>query len=327
MVIKITRIDERGNVYFDTESFKTKCFVLGDSLLLCNDERTFHEIPFHSGLYCKMFEPVLVEKDDTIFLAIRHGNAAKKYGLRVGQQVKLLLNVKGGFWEKENAYSFEEIIDRELYKNEEDYANFRPLFLGKKNLYRSSSPFDNAYGRAESVLSCIEEYKIKTIIDMADSEAELNNLVCVANAKTQEVVKRQTIFAIGDDTGLFSREFEQSVLLAMRALIVAETPCLIHCRAGKRRSGFICAILQALYGMSAEQIMDDYMVSYKNNNGITYGDNPKRYEYLKVDTIYKILTHINGPELEYLGQSTKEYLNKIGLSAKEIASLELIVHQ
>ena len=177
--------------------------------------------------------------------------------------------------------------------------------------YRSSSPVDNAYNRASSAIFCVEKYKIRTIIDIADSQKELDNLIDVLDNEMRLAICARKIFAIGDDSGLYSQNFSESVATAMRLIISV-----------KRRSGFTCAIIQALCGMSADQIMEDYMLSYKNNNKITYSDNPKRYEYLKNDTIKEILHYINGMDLCHLRKTTEQYLVRIGLSSEEILLLE-----
>lgn len=318
---KVIFIDESGNVYLENRDFERSGFGLGDSLTVTIGELILDEIPFHSGLYCKMFGTVLIRRDDAVFLAIRNGNAKEKYNLSKGQSVYVDLCIPGGYWEKENAYSFTEISDQKLYDSVESFANFRPLFHGTNHFYRSSSPVDDAYCRAESVRQCVKKYGIKTIIDMADTIEEYNNLSLLLNGSGVKILQKCKVYPIGDDSGLYSIKFEQSVLAVMRIILEAEMPCMIHCRAGKRRSGFICAILQSLHGVSDKEIMSDYMVSYKNNNGITYNDNPSRYEYLKNDTIKKILYHINGVDLNDLVKTTKKYLKRIGMSNGEIEKL------
>ena len=321
MMATIIQVDEYGNAYFDATDFNMIDFSLGDALLMRIGEKKF-EIPFYSGPYCKMNESTLIRKKDKIFLSIRHGCAVKKYNLHIGQHVTFFLLFSKKYWEKENAYSFEEITDKSTYETNEEFANFRSILPHGGLFYRSSSPVDNTYNRSSSVISCIEKYKVSTIIDMADSQEELDNLINELDDETRSIIRTRRIFAIGDDSGLYSQSFSESVAIAMRLIISAKTPCLIHCRAGKRRSGFTCAIIQALYGMSADKIMEDYMFSYKNNNKITFSDNPKRYEYLKNDTIKAILHHINGTDLCHLRETTEQYLIHLGLSSEEISLLE-----
>lgn len=321
MKTRIVFIDEKGNAHLENKDFKGGIFNLGDSLTITVNEQTLEKVPFHSGLYCKMFGTVLVLKDNTVFLAIRNGSAKEKYNLYKGQNIYIDLKLHGYYWEKENAYSFTEISDRKFYESEESFANFRPLFQDSNHFYRSSSPVDDAYHRAKSVRSCVKKFGIKTIINMADTAKEYNDLVTLLDDDEIDVLRNCKIYPIGNESGLYSKEFEYSILTAMKLIIESETPCMIHCRAGKRRSGFVCAILQPLYGMSAEEIMSDYMISYENNNRITYDDNPKRYDYLKDDTIKKILHHINGANLNDLINSTIKYLEKLGLSHNEIKKL------
>lgn len=133
LITKIVQIDQRGNVFLDTKNFELEGFNLGDSLSVNSSSGKINGIPFYSGLYCKMFDSVLVAKNGTIYLAIRHGDAAKKYNLYVGQQLELFLNIPGYFWEKENAYSFEKITDRTLYEDVDAFANFRPLLPGRRH--------------------------------------------------------------------------------------------------------------------------------------------------------------------------------------------------
>ena len=321
MMTTITQSDEYGNAYFDITDFHVANFNLGDALLMKIGKKTI-EIPFYSGPYCKMKEPTLIRRNGKIFLSIRHGCAIKEYNLHIGQHVSFFLLSSKKYWEKENAYSFKEVTDKSAYDTDEEFANFRPILPNNDRFYRSSSPVDNAYNRASSAILCVEKYKIRTIIDVADSQKELDNLIDVLDNEMRLAICARKIFAIGDDSGLYSQNFSESVATAMRLIISVKTPCLIHCRAGKRRSGFTCAIIQALCGMSADQIMEDYMLSYKNNNKITYSDNPKRYEYLKNDTIKEILHYINGMDLCHLRKTTEQYLVRIGLSSEEILLLE-----
>ncbi len=326
MRTKVVFIDEDGSAYLENKDFESSGFNLGDSLSIDLGKQILDRIPFYSGLYCRVYDTVLVSKSNATFLTVRNGNAKEKYNLYEGQVIVINLCAHGEYWEKENAYSFNEVSNRLLYNSTESFANFRPLFRDTNSFYRSSSPVDDTYFRAESVRYCIKKYGIITIIDMADTIDEYNNMLALLDKNESGILQKCKVYPIGNDSGLYSKKFERSVLMATKLIIESEMPCMIHCRAGKRRSGFVCAILQSLYGMTNEEIMSDYMLSYKNNNGITYEDNPDRYEYLKRDTIKKILHHINGAEFNDLVNSTKEYLNRIGLGYDEIGLLMAKLH-
>lgn len=324
MKIKVSGVKENGDIDFDVslKSLESSGIKLGDAISLEIPGGRIEKIPLHSGPYCKMFATVLIVNDRSARLTVRGGNASREYHLKKNQEVNLELAGRKLFWEKENAYSFKEIRDKTLYENIESFANFRPLFSGGKMFFRSSSPVDDAYGRASAVIDCITKYKIATIINVADSYSEFLDLMSTTDKRTRDILLKRCIVATGDDSGLFSEKFERSLVFALKSIIELRGPFLIHCRAGKRRSGFVCAVLQGLAGMSATEIEADYMISYKNNNGVVFSDNPSRYEYLRNDTIRKMLRHINGERYDNLIHSTEDYLQKIGMDVTEIIALE-----
>lgn len=324
MKIKVASISSNGNINLDVciKDLESLGIRLGDAIDLETPCGKLEEIPLHSGLYCKMFDTVLIADCNAVFLAIRGGSAAEKFHLKVGQKIDLTLSKRRLFWEKENAYSFREITDASLYEGIEPFANFRSLFPNGTMFFRSSSPIDDAYGRAGAVIACIKKYGIRVVIDVADSSNEFADLLLMMDERTQDMLSECIFVVVGDDSGLYSKQFESSVSGSIRAIINLEGPFLIHCRAGKRRSGFVCAVLQGLVGMMASEIELDYMISYKNNNGIVYGDNPRRYEYLRDDTIRRILRHVNGEQCDDLARSSAKYLRKIGMKTDEIAILK-----
>ena len=314
---KIVHIDTAGNASLEIKrkDLALQNINLGDAVYLRVDTALVKDLPCLSGHYCASLKPVLLSKPNGIVISVRHGDARQSFGLKEGQEVTIGLSQPQKYWEQENAYSFSEIKKRLNTMSLEAFANFRPLFKNSDQFYRSSSPFDNAYGRAKSVVQCVNKYQIRTIIDVADSAADFHQNLLTAHIKSKKLLCGCKIYPVGDDSGLFSAQFQNTVRRALELIVDNRGPFLIHCRAGKRRSGFICAILQGLAGMSADAIMDDYMISYRNNNGVTFENNRGRYEYLKADTIGKILTHINGPNLSGdLRYSTSIYLRSIGLS-------------
>lgn len=324
LVSKVKKLNKTGDIILDisAKQLKKNGFSPGDSIHLEICSSSVKNVPVYTGQYCKMDETVLLAKRERVAISVRRGDAAKRYSAKIGSEVKLEVQKKGKFWEKENAYSFKEIRSRSRYLSEESFANFRPLFKGGNMFFRSSSPFDDAYGRSKSVLACTKKYSVRTIIDTADSEEELGALLKSMDQEQKNECRRYEIFAIGDDSGLYSKEFQATVLRAISIIAENDGPFLIHCRAGKRRSGFVCAVLQGLAGMSKSAIEYDYMISYANNNGISPRKNPRRYEYLRLDTIDMILRFINDGDLSNLSLTTEKYLRSIGVSQPTIYILK-----
>lgn len=61
-----------------------------------------------------------------------------------------------------------------------------------------------------------------------------------------------------------SQKFADKLVEDLRQMIVQDGPYLIHCTEGKDRTGFTCALLEALCGASYDEMLDDYMISYDN---------------------------------------------------------------
>ena len=71
-----------------------------------------------------------------------------------------------------------------------------------------------------------------------------------------------------------------------------KSPYIIQCDAGKKRTGFVCLILEMLSGTSYINIVNDYLESYKNNNGFLA--NPEIAKDIEVQKIQKLIYYING---------------------------------
>ena len=70
--------------------------------------------------------------------------------------------------------------DRDAFESDEIFASFRPLKGGslKENLlFRSFSPIDNTWQRAKYADELCEKYGIRCIVNPADSEEKLQELL------------------------------------------------------------------------------------------------------------------------------------------------------
>ena len=66
---------------------------------------------------------------------------------------------------------------------------------------------------------------------------------------------------------------------AFRFIISHEPPFLIHCNEGKDRTGLVCILIEALLKANVDEIVHDYMLSYKNYYKIA--ENDYEYQYLR----------------------------------------------
>ena len=96
-----------------------------------------------------------------------------------------------------------------------------------------------------------------------------------------------------------------------------------QCLKGTDRTGFFCAILECLMGASYDEIVDDYMVTYYNWNGVTKDD--KAYQIIADKNIINTLKTVFGTDdLKNADLQTEAhtYLLNIGLSEKEIEDIK-----
>lgn len=214
---KIKRVSKSGDVILEvpTDKLLASGFTPGDSVNVVIGSTRIKDTPLFSGPYCKTMGTTLITTNGKTSLSVRHGDAAKQYKVIVGDQVTIELSEVGRFWEKENAYSFKEIRDKTYYWDQETFANFRPLFNNGTQFFRASSPVDNAYGRAKATLYCAKKYRIKTIINTADSEEDFNTMIDSLSPTRKKAISRYNVFPIGNDAGLFSEEFQNTVVLSM----------------------------------------------------------------------------------------------------------------
>lgn len=98
---------------------------------------------------------------------------------------------------------------------------------------------------------------------------------------------------------------------------------LIHCKEGKDRAGFVCAVLECLMGASAAEVVEDYMETFFNYYGV--GKGSYEYDAIAQGNIIKTLktafgiSDLNDADLAACAQ---DYLLSIGMSSDEISRLK-----
>ena len=189
---------------------------------------------------------------------------------------------------------------RSDFRTDEEFANFRALIVNNKestNFFRSASSTSNRYGRAETVKKVMQKNGIKTVIDLSDLQCECR-----------------------------SEQFGYSIVLLLNEAMKKPGPYIVQCESGKKRTGFLCIILEALSGTAYENIFKDYLESYKNNNGLDPVGSPeavKRIIQQKIDSqIEYIMRYDNNTGLVNIKQAAISYLLHFGMTAAEIANLQ-----
>ncbi len=115
-----------------------------------------------------------------------------------------------------------------------------------------------------------------------------------------------------------------------RLMVSTDEPLLCHCFLGKDRTGVLCALLLDAAGVSRENILKDYSLSYplsmdfldreiKGKTGLIWEQDVSR---LRSDKLYISKT------MDYIDEAfggTKGYLKHIGLTEDEISKVEHII--
>ncbi|MFH9350345.1 tyrosine-protein phosphatase [Kitasatospora sp. NPDC017646] len=137
-------------------------------------------------------------------------------------------------------------------------------------LYRSAQPYPAADG---AVVAQLRSCDIRTIVDLRDpretrpadwAAAEAAGIAVVAapvNPATDALTARMATMTTAADLGEFYLLLAESAPEAVAAAVEATTrpgAVLLHCAAGKDRTGLLTALLLDLLGVPAERIVDDY---------------------------------------------------------------------
>ena len=203
-----------------------------------------------------------------------------------------------------------------------EFANFRPVTttgMGKGILYRSSSPVNPEINRSAQATAAAEAAGIRTVMNLADAESTL------ASYEGYEGSWYSTLNVIPLNLGVdfVADDFRSGLAEGFRFIASHEGPYLVHCNEGKDRAGFASAILECLMGATAEEVVADYMVTYYNYYGVA--DGTDQYNVIASSNIVKSLSTAFGVDDFYsvdLAKEAEEYLEDIGMTEDEIASLK-----
>ncbi len=290
---------------------------------------------------------VLIDEDagvDSTTLAIYMGDLATTIGIATKEEigtdpgyvwhytegvaepvsVSIEMKEKGGYNDQLLIHQLTGSINREDYPDltDAEFANFRMIKMGDipaGRLYRSSSPVNPDIGRNTYADAASKEAGIKTIINLADYEETMHSY----EGFDKSYYSKQDIIALNLSLDFASDAFRSGFADGLRYLTTKEGPYLVHCHEGKDRSGFVCAVLECLMGGTKDEVIDDYMITFKNYYGVEPGT--EKYDIIVNNSITKTLcttfglTTLDGVDLKSCAET---YLLGIGLTQDEIVALK-----
>lgn len=327
---KVAEIEKYGHARLDItiEDFSSAGFALGDVVTVTAGSFS-GDMPYLNGYYVDRGEAMLraYPGHAAIAVCINYGKFAEAAGLSVGDPVTINLKEKAGALALQEINNLEYTNDRADAPSDAAFANFRPIKEGR--LCRSASPVDNQYGRAACADALIREAGVRTVMNLANTEAEIEN--CFAGADYASPYYRELylsgqVIVLGLPINFDSDEFGEGIVQGFAFLADRETPYLVHCMEGKDRAGFAAMMLEMLMGWSENEIVADYMVSYANYYGIEAGT--EKYVMIAEKNVKEMMRAVaglaQGASLEGTDwkASAEAYLTKHGMTESTLKALE-----
>ncbi len=256
------------------------------------------------------------------------GNTVFTYNEGIEEPVgaAISLRKKGGYYTEWFSRQVTMQYERDAYPDLSDaeFANFREITtagIAPKTVYRSSSPVNEDISRNLFADAAAREAGIKSVINLADSQESMEAYPTWAESYygTLNIIPLNlTVNVLGD-------EFKAGLAEGVRFIAENEGPFLVHCNEGKDRAGFFSAVIEALMGAPADEIVADYMTTYANYYGVEPGT--EKYDAIVRSNIAKTLASsfeiedIADPDVD-LAAEAEEYCLEIGLTADEIAAIK-----
>lgn len=317
------------------EDFANAGFEFGDSCdVAFSNGYTISDVPYYTGYYVKTGDPVIVAypKNDYVLVANNNRGLWTTAELNDECTVTITLNTAGKYLATSEALSQSYSPERSDYQSDEQFANFRALSGGSMRenfIYRGASPVDNSRGRAAITDSLVERAGIRCIIDLADSDEDMQGYFAAddfASDYTKTLYEQGRDIVLSMGANFDSEEYKQSVAAGMRQLLKYGGPAYIHCMEGKDRTGFVCLVLEALCGAGYDELCADYMATYANYYGITKEKTPDRYQAvvsLYFDSFIEYLVGSDAATWQTADYpaAAREYLTACGMTEQEIEQL------
>ena len=303
----ITSFEKYGHAVLNipVQDLLSSGFELGDGVTVeFSNGYKLKDIPFYNGYYVKKGEALLRAYPGHKFAAvcINYGKINEIGGLKEGNACTIRLTSKGRYFREQALNSLSYSDKRSDYESDEVFANFRNVRvgdMGANKLYRSASPIDNSHSRAMYADQLIQGARVSLVLNLADSRNDINRYTEKDDFRSSYYIRlfdSGRVLPLSLAVDFSSSDFKTKLVAGLCKLadMNASGPILVHCTEGKDRAGFVSALLEALMGASYEEIVGDYMLSYKNYYGITKEKDPQKYAVIVSNNIDEMLKVIVG---------------------------------
>ena len=328
----IVEIETYGNAVLDItiEKFEEMGFNLGD-IVTVTTENYSGDMPYFNGYYAEQGDYLLRAYPGTenIAVCITYGDFAEAADAQVGDEVTIVLKEDDGALAEQEINNLVYSDDRFDYSLDTVFANFRPVVMGDiaaGKLFRSASPVDDTFCRAVYANELAELVRIHAVMNLASTDEEIAECFEKEGFSSnyyRALYEDGRVIALGMPIVFDTEEFAQGIVRGLTFLSEQEPPYLVHCTEGKDRAGFASMVLEALMGASVEEIVADYMVSYRNYYGIE--PDTEKYDLIVSKNIMLMLPIIAGTDdLDgvNLADAAEAYLINNGMEQESLARLK-----
>ena len=253
-------------------------FSLGDLISIAVDNKIF-DIPYYDGYYTRSGELLLVAYPSYPSICFTASSTGLPEELREleGHSVTIRMKEKGGSLDVQSAMSMTYSNDRNNYPtlSDAEFSNARAVSAGNIAsgvLYRCSSPFTNVINRAFYVSEYLEDEKVKTVLNLADTEENMLSYDMPPFSHTLWDGGKVILCPLKADPT--ADDYNKRLIAALKELPSRPAPYVIHCMEGKDRTGYVCALLEGLCGATYEEMVADYLITYNNYYGVTPPERP-----------------------------------------------------
>ena len=270
----IAHISENGDVILDifADELEANGIRIGDTLRFTY-QKYENDLPLLSRKDSYLSDgyayAYFTEDGQQLILTIKGESLAETAGITEGSEYQINLKEPGGAKALEHVNNLAVNKNRADYESDTSYCNFRSVTagaIGESTLYRSVAPCSNSE-KGFITDKLLDENGIHTVINLAYNEEDLKQ--ALEQDGMQDSYYKQ-IYSAGD---VFSEQLtwnyqnkgnSEALARAFSFMAKHDPPYLIHCARGKDRTGYMVAILEMLMGASREEIIKDYMISYRN---------------------------------------------------------------
>lgn len=330
---------EFGGIYLtmSIEELNAQGFEFGDSVSVTfSNGYTLEDIPFYNGYYTRNGEPLLIGYPGYDYVKVHINNGDDLWliaGVDEKTTARITVKESGKYLDTQEARDLHYKDERSAYESDVVFANFRNFHVGNLKeglLYRSASPCDNQHNRAAFTDALIADAGVRFILNLADTDEKMKGYIAKEDFNSPyffSLYQEGKVYPLAMNMSFASEEFRAKAADGLRAMLENDGPYLIHCTEGKDRTGFMCMLVEALCGASYEEIVDDYMITYRNYYGITKESDPEKYETIVQELLEPMIRSLmdGNPDADLrtvdLSEQACSFLKRAGMSEDEITRL------